>query len=173
MPKKVLIASVSAYRRTLLSEMLSSNNKIKIVDFARNGQEAINILETKELDVLILDIEYENKEWIKPFNLLINQFNIPTIVLTDINPKDINSTEIPLILKLYDYIVKPTGVWKEVLPTIKENLLSKVQMINISNILKTDSKSRLLTKETFIQQTQNSKIIRQGKLTSSLPADFY
>ncbi|MCK4779871.1 MAG: hypothetical protein KAT57_06785, partial [Candidatus Lokiarchaeota archaeon] len=97
MPKKVLIASESAYRRNLLSEMLSSYNDIIIADTARNGQETIKIIGTKELDVLILDIEYKNKEWLKPFNLFIKQFNIPTIILTDINPKKVNSFEIPLI----------------------------------------------------------------------------
>ncbi len=64
MPKKVLIASESAYRRNLLSEMLSSHDKIIIAGIARNGQEVFNIIRTIELDVLILDIEYENKEWL-------------------------------------------------------------------------------------------------------------
>jgi len=168
MPKKVLIASESAYRRTLLSEMLSSYIDITIADVARNGQETINIIETKELDVLILDIEYKNKEWLKPFNLFIKQFNIPTIVLTDINPKKVNSFEIPLISKAYDYIVKPTGVWKDVLPTIKEKLISKVRMIDISKIQKIDSKSRLLIKNAFIRQSQNLKTKQEIQLDESI-----
>jgi len=168
MPKKVLIASESAYRRTLLSEMLSSYIDITIADVARNGQETINIIETKDLDVLILDIEYKNKEWLKPFNFFIEQFNIPTIVLTDINPKKVNSFEIPLISKAYDYIVKPTGVWKDVLPTIKEKLISKVRMIDISKIQKIDSKSRLLIKNAFIRQSQNLKTKQEIQLDESI-----
>ena len=158
MPKKVLIASESAYRRTLLSEMLSSHNKIIIVDIARNGQEAINILETKELDVLILDIEYKNNEWVTPFNLIIKRFHIPTIILTDIDPKNIDSLEIPLILNSYDYIVKPMGVWKDVLPTIRDLLISKVILAHIPDRSKVNSKVELLNKDIFIHQSQKLRI---------------
>ncbi len=164
MPKKVLIASESAYRRNLLSEMLSSHNKIIIADIARNGQEVINIIGTKELDVLILDIEYENKEWLKPFNLLIDQFNIPTIVLTDINPKKVSSFEIPIIQKSDDYIVKPRGIWKNVLPTIKETLISKIRMIDISKKQEVDNKSRILNKDSFIQESQKLRITSELQL---------
>ncbi len=172
MPKKVLIASESAYRRNLLSEMLSSYIDITIADIARNGQETIKIIETKELDVLILDIEYKNKEWLKPFNLFIKHFNIPTIVLTDINPKEVNSFEIPLISKAYDYIVKPTGIWKDVLPTIKEKLISKVRTIDISKIQKIDSKSRLLNKNTFIQQSQKLRMKPDFQLYKNLESSI-
>ena len=44
MPKRVLIASESAYLRTLLSEMLSFNKQIIVEDIARNGQEVVNII---------------------------------------------------------------------------------------------------------------------------------
>ncbi len=172
MPKKVLIASESAYRRNLLSEMLSSHNKIIIADIARNGQEVINIIGTKELDVLILDIEYENKEWLKPFNLLIDQFNIPTIVLTDINPKNVSSFEVPVIQKSYDYIVKPSGIWKDVLPTIKENLISKIRMTDMSKKQKIDSKSRLLKKDSFIQESQKLRVTHELQLNKNIESSL-
>lgn len=41
MPKKVIVASESAFRRNLLSEMLSSHNDITIIDNVRNNVEAI------------------------------------------------------------------------------------------------------------------------------------
>lgn len=172
MPKKVLIASESAYRRNLLSEMLSSHNKIIIADIARNGQEVINIIGTKELDVLILDIEYENKEWLKPFNLLIDQFNIPTIVLTDINPKNVSSFEVPVIQKSYDYIVKPSGIWKDVLPTIKENLISKIRMTDMSKKQKIDSKSRLLKNDSFIQESQKLRTTHELQLNKNIESSL-
>lgn len=158
MPKKVLIASESAYRRTLLSEMLTSHKEIAITDIARNGEEAINIIENKHPDVLILDIEYKNKEWVTPFNLIIKQFHVPTIILTDIDPKNIDSLEIPLILNSYDYIVKPKGVWKEVLPTIKDILISKVILTDNTKIHKLDSKARLLKKYVFITKSQKLRM---------------
>ncbi|MFW9987067.1 MAG: chemotaxis protein CheB [Candidatus Odinarchaeota archaeon] len=165
MLKKVLIASESILRRNVLSEMLSSHSEIKIEGIVRNGQEAINNIKTKEIDVLILDIEYKNKEWLASFNLIANNFNIPIIVLTDINPKVTNSFEIPIILKSYDYIVKPIGLWKEVLPKIKENLISKVLLTEIPKKQKIDSKSRLLDKNNFVKQGQKLRKTRELQLT--------
>ncbi|GAH78534.1 unnamed protein product [marine sediment metagenome] len=122
MVKKVLIASESAFRRTFLSEMLGSHKDIIIVDFVRNANEAIDIIEKKSLDALILDIEFENEEWVKQFYPVMKSFPIKTIILTDKNLKTLDSSKIPIFLKSYDYIVKPNGVWKDELPKIRESV---------------------------------------------------
>lgn len=157
MVKKVLIASESAFRRSFLSEMLGSHKDIIVVDFVRNANEAIDIIEKKSLDALILDIEFENEEWVKQFYPVMKSFPIETIILTDKNPKTLDSTNIPIILKSYDYIVKPNGVWKDELPKIRHNIISKVLMIEIPKIHKIDSKTRQMNKDIFIQQSQKLK----------------
>lgn len=157
MVKKVLIASESAFRRIFLSEMLGSHENIIIVDFVRNANEAIDIIEKKSLDALILDIEFENEEWVKQFYPVIKSSPIKTIILTDINPKTLNSSKIPIILKSFDYIVKPDGVWKDELPKIRDKIISKVLMIEIPKIHKINSKTRQINKNIFIQQSQKLK----------------
>lgn len=157
MVKKVLIASESAFRRSFLSEMLGSHKDIIIVEFVRNANEAIDIIEKKSLDALILDIEFENEEWVKQFYPVMKSFPIKTIILTDKNPKTLDSTNIPIILKSYDYIVKPNGVWKDELPKIRDKIISKVLMIEIPKIHKIDSKTRQMNKDIFIQQSQKLK----------------
>jgi len=157
MVKKVLIASESTFRRIFLSEMLGSHENIIIVDFVRNANEAIDIIEKKSLDALILDIEFENEEWVKQFYPVIKSSPIKTIILTDINPKTLNSSKIPIILKSFDYIVKPDGVWKDELPKIRDKIISKVLMIEIPKIHKINSKTRQINKNIFIQQSQKLK----------------
>jgi len=156
MVKKVLIASESAFRRTFLSEMLGSHKEIMIVDFVRNANEAIDIIEKKSLDALILDIEFENEDWFSQFYPMMKSFPIKTIILTDKNPKTLDS-KIPIILKSYDYIVKPNGVWKDELPKIRDKIISKVLMIEVRKIHKIDSKTRQMNKNIFIQQSQKLK----------------
>ncbi|MFX1418317.1 MAG: chemotaxis protein CheB [Promethearchaeota archaeon] len=167
MPKKVLITSESPYRRTLLSEMLSSHNEIDVVGITRNGKETIKIIEEKKPDVLILDIEYQNKDWLIPFNLIINQFKINTILLTDVDLKNVDTPEITLFLNSYDYIVKPVGVWKEVLPSIKDILVSKVILADIPKMSKIDNKIRLRNKQIFIQHIQKLRTKPEIQLKSS------
>ena len=164
MLKKVIIASESAFRRTFLSEMLSSHKDIMIVDNIRNAVEALDIIKKKAPEFLILDIEFENEDWYKQFYPLLNIYSINTIVLTDISPTDLDVFDVPIILKSYDFILKPNGVWKEELPKIKEEIISKIILVDIPKIHRIDNKSRLTNKNDFIKQSQTS---RAQKITNS------
>ncbi|MFX1468198.1 MAG: hypothetical protein ACFFB8_06005 [Promethearchaeota archaeon] len=70
-----MIVSESSFRRNILSEMHSTQKKIKVIDTARNDQETIKIIETKRPDVLILDFVYENKKWLTSFNGILKELN--------------------------------------------------------------------------------------------------
>jgi len=155
MPKKVLVASESTFRRIFLSEMLTSHKEIVIVDNVRNASEAIDVIRNNNPDVLILDIEFENKDWYTQFYSIMKFYPIKVIVLTDVNPKDVDVFDVPILLNSYDYILKPKGIWKEELPKIKEKLLSKILKIDIPINQKMDNKTRLMNKNVFIQQSQN------------------
>lgn len=151
---KVLISSESTFRRSLIAEMISSHNGIEVVGNAGNVEETDELIKTKNLDVLILDVEFKKRDWVKPFNNIIRSFNFATIVLTDVNPKKLDVLDIPFILKSYDYIIKPDGLWKKELPKIRDVLISKVLLIDIPRTHKIDSKARLLDKDIFVKRSQ-------------------
>jgi two-component system chemotaxis response regulator CheB len=157
MSKRILIASESAYRRTLLTDMLSSHKSIIVISVVRNNQEAESVIENQNPEVLILDIEYRNKEWHSAFIPIIKRFKLPTIVLTDLDPKKMDALDVPFTLKFYDYIVKPEGIWKDVIPTIKDKLISKIILKDIGDIYQIDNQMRLLNKQFFIKKSHESK----------------
>lgn len=176
MEKKVLIASESAFRRTLLSEMLGSHKNIRIVGLARNAKEAIEIVGNESQDALVLDIEFENEDWFSQFNQMMKIFPIKTIVLIDKNPNTLDSSKIPIIIKSYDYIVKPDGIWKDELPKIREEIISKVLMVEIPKIDKLDSRTRQFNKNLFIKQSQKleeTKIQSSGKKIDSRSEEYF
>ena len=150
MVKKVLVVSESAFRRTLISEMLASHERIEIVGNARNSEETTLLIKNKNPNVLILDIEFKNKEWFEPFNYIMKDFKIGTIILTDIDPKIHDMS----ILKSHDYIIKPKGIWKVEIPKIKNILISKILLIDVPILHKLDSKIRLNNKNAFIRRSQ-------------------
>jgi two-component system chemotaxis response regulator CheB len=176
MEKKVLIASESAFRRILLSEMLGSHKNIRIVGLARNAKEAIEIVGNESQDALVLDIEFENEDWFSQFNQMMKIFPIKTIVLIDKNPNTLDSSKIPIIIKSYDYIVKPDGIWKDELPKIREEIISKVLMVEIPKIDKLDSRTRQFNKNLFIKQSQKleeTKIQSSGKKIDSRSEEYF
>ena len=167
MTKKVIIASESAFRRNLLSEMLSSHNDITIVGNIRNNAEAIDSINKKSPEILILDIEFENKDWYKQFYPTLKLFPITTIILTDVDPDEIDLLDVPIIFKNYDYILKPNGVWKDELPKIRDEIISKILKVVLPKIHRVDSKARLMNKNVFIRQSQESrakKIVKSSQI---------
>lgn len=155
---KVLIASESAFRRTMIAEMLSSNENINVVNIARNYDESFALIQKHTPEILVLDIQLENIEWFIPFYKIFEKELVHIIILTDINPQMVNSHEIPTILKSNDYIIKPHGVWKEELPKIKDNLISKILLVGVSKQHKMSNKIGLTTKNRVIHENQKSLI---------------
>ena len=47
MLRKIVIASESSFRREILSKMVSSHEKISVVETVRNNEEAIDVIKKK------------------------------------------------------------------------------------------------------------------------------
>ena len=154
MPKKVIIASESVFRRTFITSMLSSHKEIDVLGSARNSDETLELINKHNPDILILDIEFNNRVWLESFSTIIKNFKFSTIVLTDVDPKMVSILEIPFILKSYDFVFKPRGIWKDELPKIRNEIITKILQVNIPRTHKIDSKVRLLDKNKFIRQSQ-------------------
>ncbi len=154
MLKKVIIASESVFRRTFITSMLSSHKEIDVLGSVRNSDETLELINKQNPDVLVLDIEFKNKVWLEPFNNIIKDFKFSTIVLTDVDPKMVDILEIPFILKSYDFIIKPIGIWKDELPKIRDKIITKILLVDVPRTHKIDNKVRLLDKNKFIRQSQ-------------------
>ncbi len=158
MMKKVLVVSESSFRRHLLSKMLSSQNEILLVKVVRNSQETIDVIKNHDLDVLIIDIEFKNKDWTIPFEDIVKKFKIPTIIITDVDPKGLDLNSMPLFFNSYDYVMKPSGIWKEELPKIKKQIISKILMAKIPKAQRLDSKVRIMNRNAFLRQSQKVNV---------------
>lgn len=154
MEKKVLIASESVFRRNLLSEMLESHKDIQIVGIVRNAKEAIEHVGNENLDILILDSEIENVNWISQFYPVMNTLSMKTIILLDKSPNTLNSPKLQNILESNEYIVKPEGIWKHELPKIREDILSKILSSEITKKQNLDRKTRQFSTNFLLEQSR-------------------
>ncbi|MFX1281361.1 MAG: chemotaxis protein CheB [Promethearchaeota archaeon] len=154
MEKKVLIASESAFRRNMLSEMLGSHKDLQIVGFVRNAKEAIEHIGNENLDILILDIEIENVDWFSQFYPVINNLSTKTIILLDKTPNDLNSPKLQNLIESNEYVVKPEGIWKDELPKIKEIILSKILSNERTKKQKLGSKARQFNTNFLLEQSR-------------------
>lgn len=163
MSVKVLLVQGSAYQRILFSNMLSSHKDIDVINVVRNGEEAFERILHDKPDVLVIDIGMPNLDNLNIFQDIIKNFSIPAIILIS---SDLKTEEIPLkalISKAFDLVIKPSGIWKEEIPKIKNEMIAKVLLASKSKIGKEKDETELGDKESIRKHSQLIKIEKKRK----------
>ena len=81
---KLLVAEDDMFNRKLISTMLSKNEKIRVTE-AVDGQEALSILDSNQMDALLLDIHMPNIDGFETLSIIRKEKkykNLPIIVIT-------------------------------------------------------------------------------------------
>jgi two-component system chemotaxis response regulator CheB len=142
-----LIAEDSSFQRKIIAEMISEHPDIKVVGAARNGKEAIKIIEKKNPDVLLLDIMMPEMDGLTLYRYLSQHYPIPTIVFSALDPnqasKALNDSIEALLLGAFDYVIKPGGVWRDEFPKFKEQLINKILLASKVEVKKEIIKKRI------------------------------
>lgn len=149
----VIIADDSAYLRKSIADILKGHKLIKIVDYAKNGEEAIKLIKKHNPDVLILDLLMPKMNGLDAFKMIMDECPTPTVILSAISPKNLDSSIQALLMGAFDYIIKPGGIGAKDLPRFREELLGKVLLASQSQI------KRIFQKENG--DYENPKSLRQ------------
>jgi len=81
---KLLVAEDDMFNRKLISTMLSKNEKIRVTE-AVDGQEALSILDSNQMDALLLDIHMPNIDGFETLSIIRKEKkykDLPIIVIT-------------------------------------------------------------------------------------------
>ena len=130
----VLIADDSAYLRKSISDILKEHDLINIVDYAKDGMEAVKFVKKYSPDVLVLDLLMPKMNGLDAFKLIMEDHPTPTVILSAISPKNLDSSIQALLMGAFDYIIKPGGIGAKDLPRFREELLAKVLLASQSQI---------------------------------------
>ncbi|MFX1339744.1 MAG: chemotaxis-specific protein-glutamate methyltransferase CheB [Promethearchaeota archaeon] len=158
----VLLLERSAYQRILLSNMLSSHKNINSVIVARTVKDAFEHIIRDKPEVWIIDIGLPELNDLKIIQTLMKKFSIPTIFLITPELKTEEPQLKALNPKAFDFIIKPSGIWKEEIPKIKNELITKV--LSASKSIKKKPEDIKLDREKLIKHIQNLNFKEQGKL---------
>ncbi|MFX1274115.1 MAG: chemotaxis-specific protein-glutamate methyltransferase CheB [Promethearchaeota archaeon] len=149
---KVLIADDSAFLRKSISNILTEDKTIEIVDMAINGREAIEKVNKHHPDVLILDLLMPEMDGLEAFKHIMEDYPIPTIILSAVNPQNMDTSVQALLMGAFDYIIKPGGIGAKDLPRFREELRSKVFLASQSQIKRVYSKKNGINKSKTLRQ---------------------
>ena len=164
----VIIADDSEFLRKSISDILSTNELIKIEDYAKNGLEAVNLVKKHHPDVLILDLIMPEMNGLDAFKQIMDYSPTPTIILSAINPQNMDTSIQALLMGAFDYVIKPGGLGAKNLPKFKEELLAKVLLASKSQIKKIFETEINLSKKTYIRQEIVSETFKFGQYINKL-----
>jgi two-component system chemotaxis response regulator CheB len=88
-PVKVVIVDDSRFTRGLLSELLSTDNGIRVVGEAENGREAVDLVRRLKPDIVTMDIHMPIMDGIAAIEQIMAYHALPILVVTSSRDADL------------------------------------------------------------------------------------
>lgn len=123
---RVLIVDDSAFVRKIMRQMLSRSPFIEVVGAARDGSEALDLVDQLRPDVVTLDLNMPSSDGITFLRTQMERQPLPVIVVS-MASRDGQQVLEALEAGAIDVVQKPTGLATERLLEITEELLAKVK----------------------------------------------
>lgn len=107
---KVVIIDDSALMRKVITNVLSECHGIDVVETARNGVEAMKIIEQVKPDIVTLDVEMPVMDGLETLKAIKENFSLPVIMLSSKSNEE--TTIQALEYGAEDFIEKPVSIAK-------------------------------------------------------------
>ena len=123
---RVLVVDDSAYVRKVVKQMLSRSPFIEVVGTARDGTEALELVEQLHPDVVTTDLIMPNMDGVEFLREQMKRNPVPTIVVSIANEGGEMALE-ALDAGAIDFVQKPTALATEKVFEISNELIQKVK----------------------------------------------
>ncbi len=122
---RVLVVDDSAYIRKVVKEMLSSSPSIEVVGTARDGDEALELVEQLRPDVVTCDLIMPGTDGVHFIQRQMSRRPLP-IVIVSIAAESSERVLSGLDAGAFDFVQKPTALATEKVFDVAEELIAKV-----------------------------------------------
>jgi two-component system chemotaxis response regulator CheB len=106
---RVLVVDDSAFARTVLSRLLRVSGEIDVVGIARDGEDALEKIDTLDPDVITLDLTMPHLDGIGVLRALAGRAR-PRVVVVSISSVDTEIGAEALTLGAVDLVAKPSAL---------------------------------------------------------------
>lgn len=127
MPIKVLIIDDSLFIRSLVSDFLNQDPRIRVVDTASGGQEAMRKIPDCRPDCIILDLAMPGWDGLTTLKRIMRDFPTPVVILSAYSGEEADITLECLELGAVSFVLKPSGELSLDIEKIKERLIREVK----------------------------------------------
>lgn len=111
MAKKIFIVDDSALMRRIACDIIASDDRFEVADMAKNGLEALDLLQTKEYDAVILDVNMPRMNGLELLRELQKRnIHARVLMFSTQTGEGTRETLEALELGAVDFIQKPEGI---------------------------------------------------------------
>ncbi len=136
MTVRVLIVDDSAFMRNAISSMLSSDPEIEVIGKARDGIEAVELVEKLRPDIVTMDVEMPKMDGITALKHIMEKNPIPVIMVSSLTTEGAKVTLEALDIGAVDFIPKNLSNLSINIVNIKAILIEKIKQIGKKGIIK-------------------------------------
>jgi len=122
-----LVVDDSAFMRTALSRMISSDKDLGVIGTATNGREALEKIELLQPDVITLDLEMPGMDGLSVLRELQHRGQRPVVVISSLAQEGADATFEALSLGAFDYIPKLQSYASLSIVNIRDELSAKIR----------------------------------------------
>lgn len=123
---RVLIVDDSAYVRKVIKQILSGSPFIEVVGTARNGEEALEMIDVYNPDVVTLDLIMPQMDGMEFLLKQMEKRPVPVVIVSIANEEG-EKGQAALYAGAVDFVQKPTALATEKMYEIRNELISKVK----------------------------------------------
>jgi two-component system chemotaxis response regulator CheB len=133
----VIVVDDSAFMRKSISIMLESDEGIKVIATARDGEEGYNLTQKLRPDLVTMDIEMPKMDGLASLQKIMQDCPTPVIMVSSLTTEGAELTIKALEYGAVDFIPKELSYINVNIIKIKEELVRKVKEIVRQNSIKT------------------------------------
>lgn len=123
---KVLVVDDSAFMRKIISDILEEDPKIKVIDRARDGKEAVEKTLKLDPDVITLDVEMPGMDGLAALKEIMRLKPTSVVMVSSLTRKGADTTIKALALGAVDFVAKPSGAISLDMKDVAQELREKV-----------------------------------------------
>jgi two-component system, chemotaxis family, protein-glutamate methylesterase/glutaminase len=156
---RVLIVDDSAYVRKVVREMLSYNPLLEVVGTARDGREALEMVETLNPDVVTSDLMMPELDGIGFVREQMRRCPLPIVMMSSVDENNAD-TLAALEAGAVDFVQKPTALATEKIFEVRHQLIEKIRIaagVHLKNlqVKPVEAKQKIEIKDNFPAPRKN------------------
>jgi two-component system chemotaxis response regulator CheB len=133
---RVLVIDDSLFMRTLITDMLNSDPEIKVIDTAKNGEEAVNKIIKLKPGCVTLDLVMPGCDGLTTLEHIMGQCPTPVVIVSAHSKGDADITMECLNAGAVSFVLKPSGELSLDIDKVRLRLIEEVKAASKVDVAK-------------------------------------